>query len=204
MFGFIYSLFMTVGIVMNKNSKHKENEENKIKYRNPDGLTYVDINGQSRLIVNDELVFYVWQNGDYVLKNIHGHIYKNFSQEKRIKQIKENEQIALRNNESTYCIDENIHDKNWTKKGKRFKDFKTGDVYIIRYINYKYYYMRLSDAMLIRKTDWQIAYDEKRKDDKFWFKDIDIEAFNKKQKTITDEYALYREWEYNSSCNVYK
>lgn len=204
MFGLVYSLFVSIGAAIHKTNQRKENEENKIKFRNPDGLTYVDIKGQSRLIHNDELVFYVHENGDYVLKNIHGYIYKNFSQEIREKELRERILLAKKNNETTYAIDSNNHDREWICKGRRFKDFKTGEIYIIRYINYKYYYMRISDAMLIRKTDWQIAYEEKNKGKIFMFDDVNIEEFNKTQKTITDKYMLYREHEYNSSCNTYK
>ena len=65
--------------------------------------------------------------------------------------------------------------------------------------------MRLDNGMLVRKTDYQIAYDEKCKTKGLWnFKDVDIESFNEKQKTVTDQYSLYREWEYNYSCNIYK
>lgn len=206
MFGLIYSLFVSVGCVIHKANQCKENEENKIKYRHPDGLTYVDIKGQSRLLTNNELVFYMTEpNGDYVLKNMSGHIYKNFSAEKRSKELQERFNQALKNNESTYCIDKNKHEKDWTRKGRRFKDFETGDIYIIRWINYKYYYMKLDNGMLVRKTDYQIAYDEKCETKGLWnFKDLDIVAFNEKQKTVTDQYSLYREWEYNYYCNIYK
>ena len=62
-----------------------------------------------------------------------------------------------------------------------------------------------NDGMLVRKTDYQIAYDERYEQKGYWnFKDVDIVSFNQKQKNVTDQYALYREWEYNSSCNVYK
>lgn len=206
MFGLIYSLFVSVGCVVHKANQHKENEENKVKYRHPDGLTYVDIKGQSRLLTTNELVFYMTDRyGDYVLQNMSGRIIKNFSAEKREKELQERLETSHKNKESTYCIDDNTHEKEWTRKGKRFKDFETGDIYIIRCINYKYYYMRFDDGMLVRKTDYQIAYDKRCKEKGCWnFEDVDIEAFNEKQKHAETEYKLYREWEYNSACNMYK
>lgn len=205
MFGLIYSLFVSIGLIGHTAKEIQENEENKVKYRHPDGLTYVDTKGRSRLVSNNEIVVYGMKNGDYVLEKINGTVIKNYSKEQRESQIESNRQKAIINNETTYCIDENTHEKEWIKKGKRFKDLKTGDIYIIRCINYKYYYMRLNDGMLVRKTDYQIAYDERYEQKGYWnFKDVDIVSFNQKQKNVTDQYALYREWEYNSSCNVYK
>lgn len=205
MFGLIYSLVVSAGCVLHKINENRENEENKIKFRHPNGLTYVDTKGRSRLISNNEVVFYTHdRNGDYVLENMSGHVYKNFSKEKRDKELSERIIVASQNNETTYAIDENKHEHDWFCKARRFKDFKTGDVYIIRRINYKYYYMNIANGMVVRKTDWQIKYDEANKNNRFAFKDINIEEFNEKQKTISDKYMLYREFEYNDCCNIYK
>ena len=62
----------------------KENKECKNIYKHKDGLTYTDSKGSTRLISNDELVFYTHdKNGDYILENMSGYVYRNFSEEKR-------------------------------------------------------------------------------------------------------------------------
>lgn len=203
-FGLIYTLIVSIGALFHQINETNKNKENKTKYIHPNGLTYIDHKGYSRLVSNDELVFYNNKNGDYVLENANGYVYKNFSEEKRIKKLEENTRTARENNETTYCIDDNEHKHDWFCKGKRFKDFETGKIYIIRCINYKYYYMDIDTGMVIRKTDWQIKEDERKKGDKFHFKDIDIEEFNKKQETIENKRMLYREFDYNCNCNLYK
>lgn len=168
-------------------------------------MTYIDTKGRSRLLSNDELVFYTHKNGDSVLENAEGYVYRNFSEEKRTNDLYNKKTDASKNKETTYCIDDDNHKKDWMCKGKRFKDFKTGDIYVIRYINYKYYYLNVSDGTLVRKTDWQIKQDEIKKDVKTYLNDnLDIEEFNRKQKSIHDKQMLFRNFEYNSFCDYYK
>lgn len=202
MFGLIYSMIVSAGAISHKMNENIENKRNKIKYKSPDGLTYLDTNGRSRLISNDELVFYTHdKNGDYILEDVSGHVYKNFSKEQREKEFHERINLASKNNETTYCIDDNDHSKDWVCKGKRFKDFNTGNVYVIRQIKYKYYYMDISNGFIVRKTDWQIERDEKMKDAKILNNDLNIEEFNEKQKAVTNRNMLYRDFEYNRDCD---
>lgn len=59
--------------------------------------------------------------------------------------------------------------------------------------------------MIVRKTDWQKKHDKAMKDAKTYLdKNLDIEKFNKQQKIITDKHMLYRNFNYNANCNVYK
>ena len=207
MFGLIYTIIASIGIYFNSIKNNIENEKNKIKYRHKDGLTYTDIKGHSRLLSNNKLVFYTYdKNGDYILKDIDGHIYRNFSKEQREKEFNERKEEAIKNGATTYCIDDDPHRNDWTCKGKRFRDFKTGDIYIIRSLNCKYYYMDISTGLIVRKTDWQRKRDEEylRKNIKTFNKEIDINEFNKKQMTIQDKGMLYRNFDYNSSCDYYK
>lgn len=181
----------------------KENENNKIIFKHPDEITYVDTKGRSRLISNDEIVFYTFKNGEYVLTNASGCIYKNFSKEKKEKELYKIKEKNLKNKESTYCIDNNNHKKDWICKGKRFKDFITGDIYVIRYINYKYYYLNTVDGTIVRKTDWQKEQDKKNIKS-YLQNDLNIEEFNKQQLNIQDKQKLFRNYEYNFYCDYYK
>lgn len=203
-FGLIYTLFVSVGVFFHKLNEKNENKKNKINFRSADGLTYIDSKCRSRLLSNDKQVIYTHdKNGDYILKDMSGHIYKNFSQEKRERELNERIYEAKNKNETTYCIDDNDHRNDWECKGKRFKDFKTGDIYIIRYINYKYYYMNISDGMIVRKTDKQIVSDKNTR--LSYLRDIDINDFNEKQKKyINNKMMLYRDFDYNPSCDYNK
>lgn len=73
MFGLIYTMVMSVGSLFHTMRNNMENEENKTRFRQPDGLTYLDIKGQTRFLSNNALAFYTYAtNGDYILKDIHG------------------------------------------------------------------------------------------------------------------------------------
>ena len=203
-FGIIYTIIVSIGAFFHSINKSIDNEKNKTIYKHPNGMTYIDTKGRSRLLSNDELVFYTYdRNGNYVLEDVSGHIYRNFSEEKRSQELNERKEKAMSNKETTYCIDDDNHRKDWVCKGKRFKDFKTGEIYVIRYIKYKYYYINISNGMIVRKTDWQIKQD--KKNIKKYLNDyLDIETFNKKQKNIQNKQMLFRDFEYNSSCDYYK
>ena len=206
MFGLIYTIFVSIGAIFHSSKENKENEKGKTLFKQPNNLTYIDTKGRSRLLSNDEIVFYTHDKyGDYVLEDESGYVYENFSEEKRIKELNKRKEKALKNAETTYCIDDNNHRKDWTCKGKRFVDFKTGDIYVIRYINYKYYYMNISNGMLVRKTDWQINQDELKKNIKTYLNDnLNIDDFNEKQIDVKNESLLFRDFDYNSSCDRYK
>ncbi len=206
-FGLIYTIIVSIGALFHIINENLENEENKEIYKHKDGMTYIDTRGRSRLLSNNELVFYTYdKNGDYVLEDISGNIYKNFSKEERENELNKRIKKALDNSETTYCVDDDHHRKDWVCKGKRFKDFQSGDVYVIRYIKHKYYYMDISNGMIVRKTDWQIRKDEDTdKNIKTYLDDyLDIELFNQKQKEIQNQQMLFRDFEYNISCDYYK
>lgn len=207
-FGLLYTAIVSIGAYLHSVNESAENEKNKKLYKHSNGLTYIDTKGRSRLLSNNEIVFYTNdKNGDYVLADSCGNIYRNFSEEKRTQECCELKKTASKNRETTYCCDNNNHSKDWECKGKRFKDFETGDVYIIRCINNKYYYMNMSDGLIVRKTDWQLKQDEKMKNVKSYFlNELDIESFNKKQKEVDaqNKRMLYRDFEYNSFCDNYK
>lgn len=202
MFGIIYTLFTSIGLLINSLKESKENEKCKSLYKNKDGLTYIDIKGNSRLLSNNDLVFYTYdKNGDYVLEDISGYIYKNFSEEQREKKQKYFKEKSIKNGDSTYCISENNHKKDWICKGKRFMDIKTNDIYVIRFLNGKYYYMNINDGKVVKKTDWQIKKDHETILDNSLNKGIDIKTFNKRQSIIQDKSLLFRDYEYNFLCD---
>lgn len=205
MFGLLYTLFVTLGYVKKEFTESIENSKYKKIYKNTDGLTYTDTKGRSRLLSTNEIVFYTHSpNGEYILENISGEIIKNFTLEERQQKQKNSKEAAIYNQSSTYCIDENDHHNDWVCKGKRFKDFKTGNIYVIRNIQGKYYYMDINNGFLVRKTDWQL---QKEQEGMIHIntRDIDIESFNNKQKTIKKNSGfLYRNFDYCTSFDYYK
>ena len=81
MFGVIYTLFASIGCLVNATKESNENEKCKTLNRSKDGLTYIDIKGNTRLLSNNDLVFYTYNKyGDYVLEDASGYIYKNFTE----------------------------------------------------------------------------------------------------------------------------
>lgn len=206
-FGLIYTLVVSVGAFIHTINRNRENEENKTLYKRPDGLTYLDVKGQTRFLSNDEPAFYFYRNGDYILEDMSGRIHRNFSEEQRIEKRNKRKQEALSKNESTYCVDDNDHRHDWYCRGKRFKDFETGDVYVIRLIKFKYYYMNVANGMVVRETDYQKQLDERKRKNNikpYLFEGIDIEEFNENQKTVQDKNMLYRDFEYSIDCDMWK
>jgi hypothetical protein len=205
MFGFLYTLFVTLGYIKKEFTESIENNECKQIYKNIDGLTYTDTKGCSRLLSTNELVFYTHlPNGDYILEDLSGKVIKNFTLENRQrKQIELKNEAAFSMN-STYCIDENNYKNDYICKGKRFKDLKTGDIYVIRNIKGRYYYMDIKSGLLVRKTDWQIRREQEGMVHPK-LPDINIEEFNKKQKLITNNQALlYRNFDYYTAVDYCK
>lgn len=206
MFGIIYSLLLSAGVVKNKIEEKIENDKCKVMYENSDGLTYTDSKGHSRLMSNNEMVFYgLDKNGDYVLENLSGNIIKNYSLEKRNNKLNKEKQLAIETTASTYCIDNDNHKNDWICQGKRFKDIKTGDIYVIRCIKHKYYYMDIKNGFLVRKTDWQIQKDKTEITHRLLNYDVDINEFNKNQKAISNKpHLLFRNFDYNTTYDYYK
>ena len=204
--GFIFLAVICIGVVIHLLKEKSANLECKEKYRHPDGLTYTDAKGHSRLVSNDKMVFYTHdKNGDYILEDEMGYVYKNYTAEEKQIKFKQNREMAINSSESTFSADEDNHQKDWICKGRRYTDIQTGEVYVIRYINYKYYYMNISNGLLVRETDWQLKNDETHLNLKWYAKyGVNIEEFNRKQKDVTDKTLLFRNFEYNSSCDYYK
>ena len=201
MFGLLYTLLVSTGLIANEIKEIKENAECKKKFVHPDGLTYIDSYGRSRLLSDNRLVIYTCdKNGDYILKETGGKLIKNFSAEERKTRERKVIEEARRCRNTTYCIDENNHKQEFGYHGKRFKDFKTGEVYVVRCIRNKYYYMNIATGFLVRKTDWQVKRDLDNQNNSMYqknFRDIDIEEFNKKQK----EQGSTRNYDYCGSCD---
>ena len=210
--GLLYTIGVSIGALIHKSNENFDNDQARKRAQAKGEITYLDRRGNNRFVSNNELAFYTTKKGDWVVEDIHGRVHKNFTQERRDAECVKKKHEALANNETTYCIaeynnyrlDGKLHMECY---GSRFKDFETDEVYVIRFLNHKYYYMRISDAMIVRETDWQIKQDKYKKENNikiYDFEGINIEEFNEKQKTVKDNYGKYLNHKYNGICDWYK
>lgn len=165
MFGIIYtlsSLFLkSIGVL-------KEDCDNKYIKRNQndnDLPTWTDIRGNERLKSNGHIAVYGVGNkscpNDYTLTDIQtGRIIKNYSSEDRDSRIKNEYEKRKQQGYSTYCCDFNNH-LNDSIKGRRYKDFNTGQVFVIRDFCFRYYYVDILTGVIVRETDYQIKNNKK-------------------------------------------
>lgn len=138
-------------------------------------------------------------NGDRVLYDIDSKVVvRNYSAEQRAENSYINEakkKEAENEGKTVYLVDRDGHENFYIYDpqsrrsvcdvyGMRYKDFKTGQIYVIRCVNdkksygpYVYYYMNVSTGMFVRKTDGQIEIDKK---------------FLKKNEITRDEYYTNR------------
>lgn len=171
---FITTMLKTVGSVLESH----ENNINKKVYKHSDGLTYTDNKGRARLSKNNHIALYRtnYSNGkkDWILEDVETHeIIKNFTKEKEIIIISNKKEEAIKNNKSTFLIDENNHIKSFGFQGKRFQDLKTNEIYVVRKFGRVYYYMNIKNGFIVRKTDY--SQNNNHEDS------INISEFNKKQ-----------------------
>lgn len=175
MFGLIYSLIVGTGLEGHSIMDKVENDNRRVNNVDPDEMTYLDTKGKTRFVSDNKQAFYQTINGDMCLVDAKGNIRKNCTADKREEKRNASYEKAIANGETTYCIDEREH-RFEHPQGQRFKDLKTGDVYLIRRIRGKYYYIDFKTGDVVRKTDDQL------KEDKILGTtphEIDIEKFNK-------------------------
>ena len=188
MFGFLYALFGVGARGVAKVGGAIANENERIKEKGKGELTYTDINGKTRLISNNQIVVYTWddENNKVVKDPITGKIYKNFGEEQKEKQIKNAVQfgetvITLRNIPCKYRWGAN-------KLGTVYQDVKTNNLYIQATVNYITFYMDVQNGHLVRIAD---GFTDKRKKGNLSVEEI-IMFFNQRQDrvkgTFKDEY----------------
>lgn len=118
---------------------YKSNKDNnamlrgKIDSVSKDGLTYVDGNAKIRLMSNDHLaMFETLPNKSRVLRDIKtGKIVKNYTQEKYLKEYRNNYQKAIKEGKTIVCTGYDFHERDKIK-GARYIDLNTNKLYVIR------------------------------------------------------------------------
>lgn len=175
MFGAIWAMFSAVVVIKDSisnaiiNSKEREKSlrNNEAFWYKTDGCARLHSNGHKVMTTNLD-------NGDYVLKDIQTQkILRNYSKEESDKIVQQQYKLAKEKNRSTYCC---WYDR-FSRKGKlytkyceqkisgsRFKDFKTGDIYVIRKF-YKHenpyetdvsYYININTNKVVRPIDSEL------------------------------------------------
>lgn len=176
MFGLFYTIAVGLGFAVEKGAEAIISQKEREEARQKGKLTYRDDNNKLRLVeTNERVADTTLMNGDHVLKYDgcnRGRIIRNYTQEKYEYELERNRREAIRKGKSTYCItvlgvpkanhtrsrlidDNGNYIDNTNRLGYRFKDFKTGDVYVIRKIRDRYYFMDVNTGYLVRETDYQ-------------------------------------------------
>lgn len=209
MFGLFYYLLVGLGMAGEKGLEKIQSEKDRAEAKEAGKEIYSDWGGTQRLVsTNEEIEYTRLRNGDRVLKTCgrKSRILQNFSQEELDRQIEKNKEYARRNGKSTYCITvPGVKKADHTQRefgdekqssatlGRRYKDFVTGDVYVIRELKGKRYFMDVNTQLLVRETDYQkkrnITYPLVYKT-----KGVDIADFNRKKK-------LYLEGKYSQELH---
>lgn len=164
---------------------------------------YIGTDGVGRNVKDGRKTMYCHQylNGynnkpDYVLKYVGtNEIIRNFSQEDREKTERESLQEANINGYTVHRIEEKFNDHFHDEcRGVRYKDIKTGAVYVLRRVNGKNFYMDINTGLLVRPTDKQLAFEKQLElDGRFDLKhDLEeiLEKFNSAQILYTPIYGL--------------
>lgn len=176
MFGLFYTIAVGLGFAVEKGAEAIISQQKREEARQKGELTYYDDNNKLRLVeTNERVADTTLLNGDHVLKYDgcnRGRIIRNYSQEKYEYEVERNRREAIKEGKSTYCItvssvpkmnhtrsqlmdDNDNYIDNTNRTGYRFKDFKTGDVYVIRKVRGRYYFMDVNTGYLVRETDYQ-------------------------------------------------
>ena len=168
MFGIIYSLFMTMGVV-GHNVKNLSNDIVEKDKQNKKGKeTYIDSLGRQRLIADDRHVITTERDGDKVLIDAKTRkIIKNYTNESEQKKREIAKNEAIKNNKTVYLY--KSFDKNDKWAGDWYQDIKTNQIYVVRKFTYGsypfshkeiYFYIDIHTGDIVRKTDWQIEMDQ--------------------------------------------
>lgn len=171
MFGILYSLFMSIGVIGHNAKENYYESVRKDKARDSYDRTYFDKKGREILLDNNRWVTSDVVNGHRVLKDVkNGTIYRDFSQEQENSQRENSKTEAINKGKTVYLYER--HDKNSLWAGDKYKDIKTGDVYVVRkYVvsllpYYEvYFFVNIENGKLVRKTDFQVQYDQRFIDD---------------------------------------
>lgn len=137
LFGLFYTAFGLgcKGAMGIKNSL--EDNENRVKYRHDETNTYLDHNMTTRdLRTNHRMSTETKWNGEIWLRDCDtGHYIRNLTVERAEKKYQEEKAKAERGlSDRTHIQYGNIDYHNEKIPGYRYKDFKTGEIYVVRYL----------------------------------------------------------------------
>lgn len=210
MFGLFYTIVAGLGFAVEKGAEAIISQQKREEARQKGKLTYYDDNNKLRLVeTNERVANTTLTNGDHVLRYDgcnRGRIIRNYTQEKYEYELERNRRWAIKEGKSTYCItvtevpkanhrsgllrtDDGFKDIPEEVRGNWYKDFKTGDVYVIRKVRGRYYFMDVNTGYLVRETDYQKEENIKyNKNDIKRNPGIDIKEYNEKKDRYKADY----------------
>ena len=161
---------------------------------------YYDVDGKKRDLTSNHIMYTYRKNGDLFIEDTETFKIRNLSEEKRIKEIEK----IKRNNPHIKAvfykhwdyINSELRDGSCGIPGTIYKDVNNGELYFERYITWRksdfsksgifgdfcgaYFYMRISDGMLVSVSDNQLKEDKKNNEQNNY--DDFIAYFNSEQK----------------------
>ena len=182
MFGatFLVFVFIVVVVTFTKNVKH--DLENRERFTDKKTNTYLSYDGNYRDLNTGKYRSFYRKNGDLYMSG------EDIEERNVSKEEREKEYLYYQNNpvpNRTTCFYENEPSRLCSlgkeKRGRRYKDLKTGDLYVIRRSkNGEAFYVDFNDKV-IRFTDHFRKGNEEREQDaiKAFQKDIDDAKANK-------------------------
>ena len=196
MFGIFYGIFSILAVSSYKIKRGIEASNDRHRARERGLDTYTNRHGKTTYVKNGRWVCTSKVNGHTVLKDVMtDEVYRDYTAENELYRRSAARIKALQTDKTVYVY---MQSKDVPKynpwKGTRYKDLKTGDIYVKRreligFDDYCDFYVNISTGMYVRKTD------EQKEKDKHWYKKLDsvgdrnlnILKSMTKNKNISDE-----------------
>lgn len=130
--------------------KYVYENEKCLKESSPDEPIYIDARGKPRFKKTNEICSIVRNDkGERIIRSSTTleELY-NITKEKNKKKLAEIKERSIREGRKAYCVDLS-ENKDQIVKGRRYKDFKTGRIYIVRKIDSKVFYIDLETLEIV-------------------------------------------------------
>jgi hypothetical protein len=187
MFGLILAMLKGACRFASAINDSVEDKKSREDFTSEDGIYYMDHRGELRLSTNGRRVAKTTTfEGDEVLTDlVTSEIYVNYTQEKAEKEQRESIEAQKKYGGTTICLGlernyAHYIGKGNPPKGARFKDVKTGAIYVIRQIDGMYtHYVDVNTGKVVRLTDCSKQFWHEGNREIYWGGFMTIEEFNK-------------------------
>lgn len=213
LFGLFYTMLVG-GATITKNIKtNLENEERRKKAIIEGREKYLDDVGCERLLSDNTRVIStkLWydcadgKEGDYVLKRIKDNVViRNYTKEKRDVAESTSFSKAKAEGKTVYKLGTWLDNHCKSKiRGYRYKDFNTGDIYVIRVFNGVKSYMNIQSGQIERETDGELIRNKTPKAHHHNIDEYELlrQKINKEQQMYFSKYGRINDRNGYCSCD---